>query len=328
MKILGKILFVILIIIIFIVGIVFAFLGYLKYRNEHYWKYATPAGEIEKKYTAHGSYNVSYIEFEADNAAYVKYEAWYPSDMEEINHTYPLVVMANGTGVKASQYKEVFQHLASWGFIVVGNEDENCRTGASCAATLDFILGLNENKNSNFYGKIDTNKIGIAGHSQGGVGAINAVTAQENKNLYKAIFIASTPSPLFADDNVLGSEWRYDISKVTIPCFMVAGTGSGDAGTATDKTTAQGQGICPLWAMIENYNAIPDTVDKIMAREVGKDHGDMLRYADGYMTAWFVYYLKGDIQAGEAFFGNNAEILSNKNWQDIKINTKSTVNFI
>ena len=46
----------------------------------------------------------------------------------------------------------------------------------------------------------------------------------------------------------------------------------------------------------------------------------MLRSADGYMTAWFMYYLKGDTEAGKAFFGENAEILSNENWQDIKIN--------
>ena len=319
MKILGKVLLVILIVIVCVIVAISALLGYLKYRNEHYWKYATPAGEIEKRYTAFGDHDVSYIEFEADNTSCQKYEIWYPSDIAESNHPYPLVVMANGTGVAASQYREVFRHFASWGFIVVGNEDGNSRTGASSAATLDFILSLNEDGGSDFCGKVDTNNIGIAGHSQSGVGAINAVTVQENGHLYKAVFAASTTSPLLADEHILGAEWRYDISKVTIPCFMVAGTGNGDAGTATEKTATEGQGICPLWAMIENYDAIPDTVDKVMAREVGKDHGDMLRYADGYMTAWFMYYLHGDSQAGSAFFGNNAEILSNKNWQDVRI---------
>ncbi|MCI8514152.1 MAG: alpha/beta hydrolase [Lachnospiraceae bacterium] len=320
-KIFGKIVFVILIIVVFIVMAAVAFFSYLKYRNEHYWKYAEPAGEIERKYTAFGNYDVSCVEFEADNAAYVKYEIWYPSDMTESNHTYPLVVMANGTGVTASQYKEVFRHLASWGFVVIGNEDANCRTGASSAAALDFILRLNEDSGSDFCGRIDTDRIGIAGHSQGGVGAIHAVTAQENGDLYRAVFAASTTSPLFADVNVLGAEWSYDMSKITIPCFMVAGTGKGDAGTAADRTATEGQGICPLWALTENYDAIPDTVDKVMARRSGKDHGDMLRYADGYMTAWFMYYLKEDARAGEAFFGDSAEILSNENWQDIKIKT-------
>ena len=56
-----------------------------------------------------------------------------------------------------------------------------------------------------------------------------------------------------------------------------------------------------------------------MAREVGKDHGDMLRSADGYMTAWFMYWLKDDTEAGKAFFGENAEIFTNSNWQDVKV---------
>lgn len=320
LKILGKILLAILIVIVLIVAALAALLFYFKYRNEHYWNYAEPAGEIEKKYTAFGDHDVSYTEFEAENADYEKYEIWYPSDLAESDHTWPLVVMANGTGVPASQYKEVFRHLASWGFVVVGNEDKNCRTGASFAAALDFVLGLNQDEVSDFCDKIDVSHIRIAGHSQGGVGAVNAVTAQENGKLYQAVFAASTTSLLFADDHVLGAEWRYDMSKITIPCFMVAGTGKGDAGTATDKTATEGQGICPLWSMTENYNAIPDTADKVMARRVGKDHGDMLRYADGYMTAWFLYYLQGDTQAGEAFFGSHAEILSNENWQDVKVN--------
>ena len=114
--------------------------------------------------------------------------------------TYPLVVMVNGTGTKASQYKAVFKHLASWGVIVIGNEDANSRTGESSAATLDFILGLNKDKNIDFYGKIDIANIGIGGHSQGGVGAINAVTEQANGNPYKAIWAASTTSRYHADE--------------------------------------------------------------------------------------------------------------------------------
>ena len=38
--------------------------------------------------------------------------------------------------------------------------------------------------------------------------------------------------------------------------------------------------------------------------------------ADGYMTALFMYWLKGDTAA------ENAEILANANWEDIKVNHK------
>lgn len=162
-------------------------------------------------------------------------------------------------------------------------------------------------------------KIGIGGHSQGGAGAIKAVTTQDNGKLYKTIYAASTTSPYWGQENVFGLEWSYDISAINIPCFMVAGTGFADAGTAEDITATEGQGICPLWALNESYAAIPAAVPKVMAREVGKDHGDMLRSADGYMTAWFMYWLKGDETAGIAFFGENAELFSNSNWQDASV---------
>lgn len=234
--------------------------------------------------------------------------------------TYPLVIMVNGTGVKASQYTEVFKHLASWGFIVAGNEDENSRSGESSAATLDHLLSLNSDPNSVFCGKIDTAHIGIAGHSQGGVGAINAVTAQANGKLYTAMWTASCTSSYHTAN--LGADWSYDVSTISIPYLMVAGTGAIDAGNAESKDQkAEGaivQGICPLWSLTENFEAIPDTVSKVMARAVGQDHGGMLRYADGYMTAWCMYWLKGDTEAGRAFWGDAAEIRTNTNWQDVR----------
>lgn len=82
----------------------------------------------------------------------------------------------------------------------------------------------------------------------------------------------------------------------------------------------QAQGICPLWWLNECYDAMPGNIDKVIARQSNKDHGDMLRSADGYMTAWFMYHLKGDTEAGEAFFGDDAEILTNNSWQDVKVN--------
>ncbi len=322
MRILRVMLIILLILILLTVGGCTALGMYMDYRNENYYKFANPGGDIEAKYTAMGNYEVSYSEFNAKNELYEKYEIWYPTQLKDSDNRYPLVIMANGTGIKASMYKEVFRHLASWGFIVAGNEDENSRTGASSAETLDFLLSENENPSSIFYAKVDTENIGITGHSQGGVGAINAVTNQSNGNIYKAIWAASTTSLFFARAEVLGADWSYDLSKVTIPCFMVSGIGTLDAGTAKNINTpnGEGQGICPLWSLTESYNRIPSNTPKGIARIKNYDHGDTLRYTDGYMTAWFMYHLKGDSYAGSAFLGNSAEIRSNVNWQDVIIN--------
>lgn len=87
-----------------------------------------------------------------------------------------------------------------------------------------------------------------------------------------------------------------------------------DAGNEKDA------GIAPLWSLQENYNALPDDIMKIYARRVNTDHGNMLANADGYMTAWFMYHLQGDEEAGSIFLGDAAEILNNANRQDVEKN--------
>ena len=57
-----------------------------------------------------------------------------------------------------------------------------------------------------------------------------------------------------------------------------------------------------------------------MARKKGCEHGQMLYSADGYVTAWFLWQLKSDQNAAKAFVGSDAEIKSNKLYQDVNIN--------
>ena len=320
MKKLAKILLIVFvcIVVLIIVGI-FALWKVIEYRNNHYYKYLETENVLEKKYSELGEYQVSFKSFHANSDVFKEYEIWYPTELENSNEKYPLVVIANGTGTPASKYKAFFEHLASWGFVVIGNEDKNSRSGESSSKSLDYILRLNEDKNGIFYHKIDTNNIGIGGHSQGGVGTINAVNNWDNGKLYKAMYTASATAPFWGQKDQLGTEWAYDVTKITIPYFFIAGTGYFDAGEATNIEETSGQGICPLYVMKDIYGKLT-TNYKIMGRLANIDHGETYQKADGYMTAWFMYWLKDDLQAGSVFFGDNAEILTNTNWQDVKIN--------
>lgn len=57
-----------------------------------------------------------------------------------------------------------------------------------------------------------------------------------------------------------------------------------------------------------------------MARKKGCEQGQMLYSADGYVTAWFMWQLKSVQNAAKAFVGSDAEIKSNKLYQDVNIN--------
>ena len=163
----------------------------------------------------------------------------------------------------------------------------------------------------------------IAGHSQGGPAVFNMVTNQEHGSMVKALYAASATSSYHT--MVMADGWEYDISRVNIPTFLTAGTGSWDAGNATSKEQVTddkngvAQGICPLWSLQENYSLLPETVDKVIARKKNVDHGDSYKQFDGYMTAWFVYHLQGDTEAGKAF-AIGGELSANSLYQDVQTN--------
>lgn len=70
----------------------------------------------------------------------------------------------------------MFKHLASWGFVVIGNDEPTSFSGVPSSNALMLLNKLNPDKNSVFYRKLNTHNAGISGHSQDGVGAINGTT--------------------------------------------------------------------------------------------------------------------------------------------------------
>lgn len=55
-----------------------------------------------------------------------------------------------------------------------------------------------------------------------------------------------------------------------------------------------------------------------MMRKIDMEHGQMLYSADGYVTAWFCWQLKGDEKAAKAL-RVDGEIMSNPLYQDQRI---------
>ena len=90
------------------------------------------------------------------------------------------------SGEIETKYPAVLKHLASWGFIVMATEEENSWNGFSSEMCLRTIIKFNETEtiegweSNPFYGRVNIDNIGVSGHSQGGVGVINAAT--ENKH--------------------------------------------------------------------------------------------------------------------------------------------------
>lgn len=276
--------------------------------NEEYWNKVKTGGDIEAKYTKLGEYEINKKVIKLDDEQVVDYVIVYPKELETTTNKYPMVLFVNGSNDPTEIHYNALWHLASHGFIVVGNEDRGSGTGKTTSDMLDYMLNQNNDSSSFLYNKIDIDNIGITGGSQGACGAIRTATIYENSHYYKTIVTLSLPRTEMADNM---ADWSYDVSKLNIPLFMTAGTGFADSNNINP--------ICPLSSMEETYNNLPDGVSCAIARRKKADHTDMMVVSDGYLTAWFSYYLKGDIEAGKAFIGDGAELLDNEVWQDVKI---------
>ena len=265
---------------------------------EDYTRTVETGGPIEAKYMAMGSYEVEKLEVPAPEEDWGKFVAYYPAGLAESSGQYPVVVMVNGTGVGASKYPAVFEHLASWGFIVVGNDDPSTCTGDSADATLAWLLNENADPNSRFYQKVDQANIGVCGHSQGGVGVFNAVNANPRSGMYRcAVSLSPTDIELAA-----ALHMDYDPSPTKLPVLVLA---------ASDGDVIQLDGLQKLYSGMDAPRA--------MARRTGVGHGQMLYTADGYVTAWFMWLLQGDETAARAFTGSEPELLANQLYQDQEI---------
>ena len=264
---------------------------------------------IEGRYKMYGMYASSDITFENLNIDRIKkIKIYYPNEMVLFQgKKYPLVIMVNGTGVEYHKYEPVLKHLSSWGFIVAGNDDPSTSDGVSVINTLKYILDLNNSSTSIFYNKIDINKIGLSGHSQGGCGVFNAITKHGEFSKYFNCAFASSPATKSLIEKFKLEPFKYEPEMVNIPIMIVTSEGKWD------------QSICPFDETKENYDKIKN-VKKVLGCRKNIDHGDMLVFHDPYMTAWFCYILLNDEIAGKAFVGKDAEFLHNpENWDKCEI---------
>ena len=246
---------------------------------------------VEQKYHEYGPYQVTVHSID-DIHVFV------PDTIH--NAPLPTVVMVNGTGLKALHYRPVFEHLASWGFVVIGNDDSNAWNGRSALVSLDKAIFQNSIVSSPLYQRIDLDRIGVVGHSQGAMGAINAATEDDR---FKVLYAASCPHKSLAKK--LG--WSYSMKTISIPTMLVAGTGWIDLR------------ISPLESLLHLADELPDTTPMLLGRLKGVEHRFVLHEGDAYMTAWLRHFLANDADAAAALASDNPEILNNPRWQNVNI---------
>ncbi len=212
---------------------------------------------------------------------------YYPASLATSDETYPVIVWANGTMCAPALYDGLLRLLARGGYIVVTNTDMMSADGSSQRAAIDFILEKNTDPDSVFCGKVNVDKIGAAGHSQGGRSAVNA---------------AATDSRIDCVLSIAGSNFTSEAKKLSTPTFFVAGS--------ADMMVMASLWVKPAYknakgpAVYANLKGVAHTRCCLVPQD----------YVD-YALDWFDAWLKDDAAALNTFRSGGA-LSQDRDWKD------------
>jgi hypothetical protein len=294
-----------------------------------------PSGSIERKYYADGPARpLRFSSEKCDRRGHVC-DVWYPSDIAQ-GRPRAVVLWANGTSdapVEPKVYDYLLAHLATWGFVVIATRDPKTGYGDTVLDSLDHLKRLSGDGTSPLYHRIDVGRVGVAGHSQGATGAINAMLKSNGAVKTSVAFqlprqIWCSPADLCVKTEDLKAAKRGSI-------FYVGGTF--DVIISPDRQLFGGK----LNSLTAYYDATPDGILKAKALVELANHNDILGKPScataeqgggpltctlgvyGYLglpTAWLAWQLQGAGEAGAAFRSRTGELFSARAWSGQKSN--------
>lgn len=212
---------------------------------------------------------------------------FYPSNIQETNITYPIIAFANGTGFSYDIYENLLIELAKGKYIVIANTETMSADGTAQLASVDFLIAQNKDSNSIFYNKINVNKIGLAGHSQGGRSAVNAAAADSRIDCVVS----------FA-----GSNYTSEAEKLSTPTFFIGGS--------ADMIVLAKQWVVPAYENCKGPAVYACKTNAVHTRCCTNP----TEYS-GYALAWFDAWLKNDTNALNKF-KDGGKLSQDSAWQD------------
>lgn len=288
------------------------------------------SGSIERRYKEKGpSATLRNTSSKACDSKGNPCDIWYPADIGKGEQRAALL-WANGTfdgAVGPEIYDYLLSHLASWGFVVIATRDGKTGYGDTVLDTLAFLRKEAEDRNSPLYRRIDFDRVGVAGHSQGATGAINAMLKSKGKVRTSVAF--QLPRQLWcspADLCVL----TPDLQAATSGSIFYVG-GTFDFLISPDKQLGGNM----LNSLTAYYDATPSRLLKAKGLVKLANHNDILGKPDcgtaevggspltctlgvyGYLglpTAWLAWQLQGAKDAGRAFRKGKGEFFSANAW--------------
>jgi dienelactone hydrolase len=229
---------------------------------------------------------------------------YYPMD----TGVHPAVVFSPGLGAYGQWYQWIGKHLASHGFIVliftvpIPIIADTIQQEAGFMSGFEFLMRENEASHSDLFGRVDTGKRALMGHSLGGASALAAASKMEVDAI-----VALAPAPLF-DKSLLGA--------ISAPTQIQIGSfdtivGEKTAASYYDLLTVTPKQFLTLNGA--NHLDFHDVTSTAYSAGNRADHpatvdtNSTQRLSRRYFTAWLYRFLKDDPNVSHYLFGQDAQ---------------------
>jgi hypothetical protein len=212
------------------------------------------------------------------------YTIFRPACMKD-GEKYPVITWGNGTCGQSGGYASLLATVASHGFVVIASNSRFTDGGnKEMLRALDFAQALNDDPDSLYYQRLDLDKIGAMGHSQGASATANAASDPR----IKAIIL-----------------WNGSRSG-SKPFLAVSG--DRDIGGVTPARMAEAVEMSTLPAAWLYYHQVLETGGSVTG------HLTLMEQPERVVeptVAWWKYMLNDDQEAKKMFEGDGCGLCNN-----------------
>ncbi|MFF2364220.1 alpha/beta hydrolase family protein [Streptomyces sp. NPDC058122] len=260
-----------------------------------------------------GPYAVAYsdVTVAASGRSYSA-RVWYPgstagSNAPVASGAHPGLAFGHGFFQGITQYESLLKHYASWGFITVTPTSQGGLFPSHSAfaddlnAALTWLTSQNTTSGSRFAGAVDTDHLGVSGHSMGGGAALLAAGRNPAIKSVSTLAAAETnPSAVAAS------------GTLTVPAQYVGGSADTIAGVADNQQKMYDAKRAPAQLRVITGGFHCGFEDR---SGFGCDSGAITRAAQqkltqGVTTAYLLYTLGGDTSMYDQVWGSAAQHLA------------------
>lgn len=233
-----------------------------------------------------------------------------PRDLGVFGENEKLPIIAWGNGACANspwEHVNFLSEVASHGFLVVaigpmpveGERTQEKSLSSQLIDAIDWATAANEDKNSPYYGKLDTSKVSVSGMSCGGLQTLEAAPDPR----VTTVLVCNSGILAYQGQGMPGMPAlkKDHLEKLHSPTLYLLG-GESDIAYANGMDD------------FDRINHVPVYVANMDVGHAGtyaQEHGgEFARVA----TAWYLWQLKGDQETGKLFMGDPSGLANSPEW--------------